>query len=64
MDLSLPWNVVVLILLALEFAMVIPSAPAQVGMFEAAVLIATAGALGPVEGLALALVFHAQQIVP
>jgi uncharacterized membrane protein YbhN (UPF0104 family) len=64
LDLSLPWAVVVLVLLALEFAMVLPSAPAQVGTFEAAVLIATAGTLGPVEGLALALVFHAQQIVP
>lgn len=64
LDLDLPWAVAVLVLLALEFAMILPTAPAQVGTFEAAVLIATAGAFGQVDGLALALVFHAQQMLP
>jgi len=64
LDLDLPWAVAILVLLALEFAMVLPTAPAQVGTFEVAVLIATAGTFGAVEGLALALVFHAEQMLP
>ena len=43
---------------------VLPAAPGQIGTFEAAVLIATAGPLGQVDGLALALAFHAQQVLP
>ena len=64
LDLALPWAVAVLVLLSIEVSNLLPTAPAQVGTFEAAVLIATAGTLGRVEGLALALVFHAQQILP
>ncbi len=64
LDIDLPWAIAVLVLLSIEVSNLLPTAPAQVGTFEAAVLIATAGTLGHVEGLALALVFHAQQILP
>lgn len=64
LDLDLPWAAAVLVVLSIEVSNLLPTAPAQVGTFEAAVLIATAGTLGQVEGLTLALVFHAQQILP
>jgi uncharacterized membrane protein YbhN (UPF0104 family) len=64
LGIDLPWAIAVLILLSVEVSNLLPTAPAQVGTFELAVLIATAGTLDHVEGLALALVFHAQQILP
>ncbi|WP_405769409.1 lysylphosphatidylglycerol synthase domain-containing protein [Streptomyces sp. NBC_01538] len=60
LDLRLSAAVLVLILLSIEVSNILPTLPGQLGTFEAAVLGATAGALGQAEGLA----FHAQQILP
>ncbi|MFD7840043.1 lysylphosphatidylglycerol synthase transmembrane domain-containing protein [Streptomyces sp. NPDC059761] len=43
---------------------ILPTLPGQLGTFEAAVPGATAGALGQAEGLAFALLLHAQQVLP
>ncbi|NXY93107.1 flippase-like domain-containing protein [Streptomyces sp. BR123] len=64
LDLRLPTAVLVLVLLSIEVSNVLPTLPGQLGTFEAAVLGATAGTLGQAEGLALALVLHAQQVLP
>ncbi|MGW3328386.1 lysylphosphatidylglycerol synthase transmembrane domain-containing protein [Streptomyces virginiae] len=64
LGLRLPVAVLVLVLLSIEVSNVLPTLPGQLGTFEAAVLGATAGVLGPAEGLAFALVLHAQQVLP
>lgn len=64
LDLRLSAAVLVLVLLSIEVSNVLPTLPGQLGTFESAVLAATAGALGETEGLAFALVFHAQQVLP
>ncbi|GHA74759.1 lysylphosphatidylglycerol synthase transmembrane domain-containing protein [Streptomyces termitum] len=65
-SLGLPLSVAVLVvvLLSVEVSNVLPTLPGQLGTFEAAVLGATAGTLGQAEGLAFALVLHAQQVLP
>ncbi|MEU0220076.1 lysylphosphatidylglycerol synthase transmembrane domain-containing protein [Streptomyces sp. NPDC006265] len=64
LDLGLSAAVLVLVLLSIEVSNIMPTLPGQLGTFEAAVLGATAGVLGQAEGLAFALVFHAQQVLP
>lgn len=64
LDLRLLAAVVVLVLLSIEVSNALPTLPAQLGTFEAAVLAATVGSLGQAEGLTFALVFHAQQVLP
>ncbi|WP_329378375.1 flippase-like domain-containing protein [Streptomyces sp. NBC_01351] len=64
LDLRLSVAVLVLVLLSIEVSNVLPTLPGQLGTFEAAVLGATVGALGQAEGLAFALVLHAQQVLP
>ncbi|MFI0777062.1 lysylphosphatidylglycerol synthase transmembrane domain-containing protein [Streptomyces sp. NPDC021212] len=64
LDLRLSAAVLVLVLLSIEVSNILPTLPGQLGTFEAAVLGATAGVLGQAEGLAFALVFHAQQVLP
>ncbi|MFC9888493.1 lysylphosphatidylglycerol synthase transmembrane domain-containing protein [Streptomyces pilosus] len=64
LDLRLTAAVLVLVLLSIEVSNILPTLPGQLGTFEAAVLGATAGFLGQAEGLAFALVFHAQQVLP
>ncbi|KOV57807.1 hypothetical protein ADL01_39545 [Streptomyces sp. NRRL WC-3618] len=64
LDLRLSAAVLVLILLSVEVSNILPTLPGQLGTFEAAVLGATAGALGQAEGLAFAPAFHARQILP
>lgn len=64
LDLRLPVAVLVLVLLSIEVSNVLPTLPGQLGTFEAAVLGATAGTLEQAEGLAFALVLHAQQVLP
>ncbi|MFI5728115.1 lysylphosphatidylglycerol synthase transmembrane domain-containing protein [Streptomyces cyaneofuscatus] len=64
LGLGLSAAVLVLVLLSVEVSNIMPTLPGQVGTFEAAVLAATAGVLGQAEGLAFALVFHAQQVLP
>nr|WP_268980324.1 MULTISPECIES: lysylphosphatidylglycerol synthase transmembrane domain-containing protein [Streptomyces] len=64
LGLELSAAVLVLVLLSIEVSNILPTLPGQLGTFEAAVLGATAGVLGQAEGLAFALVFHAQQVLP
>lgn len=64
LDVQLSLAVGVFVLLLIEVSGVLPAAPAQLGTFEAAVLLATIGTLDHVDAVALALVFHAQQILP
>ena len=64
LDLRLSLATAVLVLLLVEVSGVLPAAPAQLGTFEVAVLLGTAGVLGSADAVALALVFHAQQILP
>ncbi|WP_367045131.1 lysylphosphatidylglycerol synthase transmembrane domain-containing protein [Streptomyces sp. Je 1-332] len=64
LDLPLSVAVLVVVLLSIEVSNILPTLPGQLGTFEAAVLGATAGVLGQAEGLAFALVFHAQQVLP
>jgi uncharacterized membrane protein YbhN (UPF0104 family) len=64
LDLRLSAAVLVLVLLSIEVSNILPTLPGQLGTFEAAVLGATAGVIGQAEGLAFALVFHAQQVLP
>lgn len=64
LDLELSAAVLVLVLLSIEVSNILPTPPGQLGTCEAAVLGPTAGVLGRAEGLAFALVFHAQQVLP
>ncbi|CAM5352538.1 Flippase-like domain-containing protein OS=Streptomyces tendae OX=1932 GN=GUR47_28000 PE=4 SV=1 [Streptomyces tendae] len=64
LGLGLSAAVLVLVLLSIEVSNILPTLPGQLGTFEAAVLGATGGVLGQAEGLAFALVFHAQQVLP
>ncbi|MBW1600784.1 flippase-like domain-containing protein [Streptomyces sp. JJ66] len=64
LDLQPPVAVLVLVLLSIEVSNTLPTLPGQLGTFEVAVLGAAAGTLGQAEGLAFALVFHAQQVLP
>lgn len=51
-------------LLVVEVSNVLPTAPGQLGSFDAAVLAAAAGFLPGEQAVAFALLLHAQQIVP
>lgn len=61
---GLPLWRIVLVLVLIELSNVLPSAPAQLGTFEAAVLLGVAGVLLPPQAVAFALLFHAQQMLP
>jgi uncharacterized membrane protein YbhN (UPF0104 family) len=64
-DLGLPFLAGVLVTIALTLAMVLPSSPAAVGVFEAAVLVALdAYGVSKSEGLSVALVLHAVNFFP
>ncbi|MBI5482560.1 MAG: flippase-like domain-containing protein [Deltaproteobacteria bacterium] len=65
MNLALPPQAALLILLTLNLAVTVPSTPAQVGAFEVGALVAL-DLLGVprAQGLAFALVYHAIQAVP
>src|SRR5262249_8076835 len=64
--LSIPWTVgPVLVMLALAFALAVPSTPAQVGAFELGCVAALELVGAPREGaLAFAIVYHAMQVIP
>lgn len=64
LGLDLPMGQIVLVLVLIEVSNVLPSAPAQLGTFEAAVLLGVAGALPAPQAVAFALLFHAQQMLP
>lgn len=64
LGLGLPAAVLVLVLMSIEVSDIMPTLPGQLGTFEAAVLGATAGVLSQAEGVAFALFFHAQQVLP
>jgi uncharacterized membrane protein YbhN (UPF0104 family) len=64
LGLDLPTGQIVLVLVLIEVSNVLPTAPAQLGTFEAAVLLGVAGALPAAQAVAFALLFHAQQMLP
>lgn len=51
-------------LLLVEISNVLPTAPGQLGSFDAAVLSAAGGVLPGAEAVAFALLLHAQQVLP
>lgn len=57
-------SLAVFALLLVELSNVLPTAPGQLGSFDAAVLTAAAGFVPGEQALAFALLFHAQQILP
>lgn len=64
LGLTLPLWQIVLVLVLIEVSNVLPSAPAQLGTFEAAVLLGVAGALPAAQSVAFALLLHTQQMLP
>lgn len=61
---EVPPSVAVLVLVLIEVSNVLPTAPAQLGTFEAASLVVLVGPLGGEGAAALTILFHLQQILP